>query len=395
MLLDKFKSKLGVFLVLLLVFTSLLGCVSATSVFLTSDNIGGSDNDFDMLNEIRDYIIELSDGKLDVVVDPQASTPGEGTRAIESSCDVSVNFAAVDCGNLKLLAKFSSGSDKQVIFVNTGNLDLENRKFIKRAWDDNYSETSFAAIASPSKFLNDAGISYIQPLKKFPNAASDGVYTRSQSDVNKYIAQEVVDSINSYDASQSKSYDESLILKHNLQPQVMAEASSEYLQSNITDSSSNDTYNSYTQSQLLYLTSSYLNGSALNDPAHYDAPSNPLKYSFLTKDSYSYYDYVAMASQTQEYMNTNGRAPDYITYEGAYIGYYDLLYNFAKITQNHTTNSQMGFDRYYSFDKTNDSMLINMLPVAIVGIIILVVLYAIRSILRRRARNNRRRRRGY
>ncbi|MCI5867716.1 MAG: pseudomurein-binding repeat-containing protein [Methanosphaera sp.] len=389
---SKFKSKMELFIVLILVFASVLQCVSATSVFLTSDNIGGSDNDFEMLNEIKDYIMEFSNGKLDVIVDPESSTPGEGTRAIESNCDVSVNFAAVDCGNLKLLAKYSAGSDKQVIFVNTGNLDLESRDFIKRAWDDNYSETSFAAIASPSKFLDDAGISYIQPLKKFPNAASDGVYTRSQSDVNKYIAQEVVNSINSYDASESKSYDESLILKHNLQPQVMAEASSAYLESNTTDSSMNDTYNSYSQAQLLYLTSSYLNGSALVDPKDYDAPSNPLKYSFLTKDSYSYYDYVNMAKTTQQYMNENGRAPDYITYEGAYIGYYDLLYNFAKITQNHTTNSQMGFDRYYSFDKSNDSILINMLPVAIVGIIVLVVLYAIRSIFRRRSQRNRRRR---
>ena len=389
---SKFKSKMELFIVLILVFASVLQCVSATSVFLTSDNIGGSDNDFEMLNEIKDYIMEFSNGKLDVIVDPESSTPGEGTRAIESNCDVSVNFAAVDCGNLKLLAKYSAGSDKQVIFVNTGNLDLESRDFIKRAWDDNYSETSFAAIASPSKFLDDAGISYIQPLKKFPNAASDGVYTRSQSDVNKYIAQEVVNSINSYDASESKSYDESLILKHNLQPQVMEEASSAYLESNTTDSSMNDTYNSYSQAQLLYLTSSYLNGSALVDPKDYDAPSNPLKYSFLTKDSYSYYDYVNMAKTTQQYMNENGRAPDYITYEGAYIGYYDLLYNFAKITQNHTTNSQMGFDRYYSFDKSNDSILINMLPVAIVGIIVLVVLYAIRSIFRRRSQRNRRRR---
>ena len=94
---SKFKSKMELFIVLILVFASVLQCVSATSVFLTSDNIGGSDNDFEMLNEIKDYIMEFSNGKLDVIVDPESSTPGEGTRAIESNCDVSVNFAAVDC----------------------------------------------------------------------------------------------------------------------------------------------------------------------------------------------------------------------------------------------------------------------------------------------------------
>ena len=41
------------------------------------------------------------------------------------------------------------------------------------------------------------------------------------------------------------------------------------------------------------------------------------------------------------YMDANGKAPDSIEYNGAHISYYDLLYNFAKITQNHTDAKQL------------------------------------------------------
>jgi hypothetical protein len=70
-------------------------------------------------------------------------------------------------------------------------------------------------------------------------------------------------------------------------------------------------------------------------------------------------------------MDANGRAPDSIEYEGAHIGYYDLLYNFAKITQNHTDAKHMGFNKEYSFDKVNDSFLLKAFPF----ILILFVLF--------------------
>lgn len=372
-------------LISLLMITLLLTqAATATSLFLTSDNIGGEVNDQDMLYSIKQYIEQYSNGQITVTVDPLAPSPGEGTRAIESTSDVSVNLAASDPGNFIILSKYASNSDKQIIFVNIGDLDLDERNFIRRAWDDNYSTSTFAGINTPGQFLNSAGIEYIQPLKEYSDKASNGLYTHSDNDVNRYIAQQIVDKINSN--QQSKSYAESMIVTHSLNPSVMAKSSQQLINSQETEYTS--TYGGYTAPQLLYLTSMYLNGNGLTNPSNYENPDSPLTYSLFTKDSYSIYDYMAMAGMVKTYMDENNKAPDYINYEGAYISYYDLTYNFAKITQNHTSASTMDFDHSYHFDKTHSSIIIDFMPFIIVIIILLIVYLAIRRI---RNRNRRRR----
>lgn len=375
------------YLISLLIITFLLiQSATATSIFLTSDNIGGENNDQHMLESIKQYIEEYSNGQMTVIIDPQAPSPGEGTRAIESDSDVSVNLAASDPGNFQLLSNYAASSDKQIIFVNIGDYDLEEREFIRRAWDDNYSNTSFAGINNPGKFLNTAGIEYIQPLKQYNDKSSNGLYTRSDDEVNKYIAQQIVQKVNNN--QQSKSYASNLIVTHNLNPSVMAQSSSQLVDSQDTEYTS--TYNGYTAPQLLYLTSMYLNGNGLTNPSNYENPSSPMTYSLFTKDSYTIYDYMAMAGIVKTYMDENAKAPDYINYDGAYISYYDLTYNFAKITQNHTTSSHMDFEYSYHFDKVHSSIFIDFMPF-IVGIIILLILYlAIRRIINKR-RNRRRR----
>ncbi len=380
------KKKTTFLIITIILMASIVQNVSATSVFLTSDNVGSEDNDLEMLESIKNYVEEISNGKYEVIIDDQSPSPGEGTRAVEGDYDVCVNFAAVDCGNFQVLAKGSQTQDKQIIFVNTGNLNLENRSYIRRAWDDNYSQINFAGILQPGKFLNDAGIQYIQPLIEYPNKAIDGSYTKSDDEVNKYIAQEIINDIENY-SNQSKTYNNNLIITHQLSPSKMALSSKSLINSN--DSQMNETYNSYTAPQLLYLTASYLNGSSLEEPNNYEQPESPMKYSLFTKSSYTYYDYVNMASIVQDYMNTNKKAPDYIKYEGAYIGYYDLVYNFAKITQNHTTSSNMDFARSYTFDKVNSSILIDIAPFAVVILAILLVLYAIKKVLRYKYRKRR------
>jgi hypothetical protein len=133
----------------------------------------------------------------------------------------------------------------------------------------------------------------------------------------------------------------------------------------------NGTYGNYSAAQLLYQASSYLNGNGLDIPKAMAEPENPMGISFLVKDKYSIYDYINMAGIVRNYMDANGRAPDSIEYEGAHIGYYDLLYNFAKITQNHTDAKHMSFNKEYSFDKVNDSFLLKAFPF----ILILFVLF--------------------
>ncbi len=371
------KKQVAIILLAILIIAPTIENVSATTVFLTSDNIIDSTTDVDMLNAIKNYIQEISDGKITAVVDSQAPGPGEGTRAIESDSDVSVNLAASCAGNFLVLANYAVSSNKQIIFVNTGDFDLNQADSLRRAWDDDYSSTNFAGINSPGKFLNESGISYIQPLQKYPDAGPDGYLSKNSDEVNKYIAQCIVEDVNNYN-NQSKTLDENLIVKHQLSPSQMATASSQYLESD----DSQDSFNGFDSAQLLYLTSSYLNGNGLKNPGNFEEPSSPLKYSLFTKSSYSIYDYMKMGGLVKSYMDENGQAPNYINYDGAYISYYDLQYNFAKITENHTDSNHMEFNKEYSFDKVNDSILIDILPFIIIILIIIAIVIIIRRIRR-------------
>ena len=237
------KKQIAIIILAILLLASVIQDVSAaTTVFLTSDNIMGTNDDADMLNSIKTYIEEISNGKINVIVDSQSPGPGEGTRAIEADSNVSVVFAAVDPGNFLVLSKYSTATtDKQIIFVNTGDYDLDTAESLRRAWDDNYSKTIFAGINNPGTFLNDAGISYIQPLKEYPDAGSDGIINQNNDDVNKYIAQEIVNNINSYDST--KHYDNNLVITHKLAPSNMAHGSQSLLET--SDNEMKGTYNSY------------------------------------------------------------------------------------------------------------------------------------------------------
>ena len=367
---------------LLLIFLLLSSCISevsaTTTIFLTSDNIIGENEDINMLNSIKAYIEEISNGEIKVIVDDEAPGPGEGTRAIESGANVSVNLAAADAGNFLILAKYSANTYKQIIFVNTGDFDLDESSSLRRAWDDDYSSTIFAGINYPGKFLNHSGISYIQPLKEYPEAGPEGYLNQYNENVNKYIAEEIVKKIGTED---SKYLDTDLIITHNISPSKMAKASQTLIESD--DKEMDNTYNSYSAPQLLYMTSSYLNGNGLEIPKNYEKPTNPQEYSILSKDSYSIYDYMKMGGIVKQYMDDTGKAPDYIEYEGGKISYYDLVYNFAKITQNHTDNSNMDFAREYHFDKVNESILISILPYVLTIIIIMLICTGYRKIRRK------------
>lgn len=361
-------------------------CVSATTVFLTSDSIGGNDNDITMLESIKSNIEELSGGQLTVVIDSNAPGPGEGTRAIESGADVSVNLANVCAGNLLILAKYAVNSDNQIIYVNTGDFDLDDgENYIRRAWDDDYSSGIFAGINNPGQFLRDAGIEYIQPMKEYPDKSHSGSYTQSNDEVNRYIAQQIINKINQN--KKDKSYDNGLVVTHSIDTSKMAQASNELMAAE--DTQYNDTYNSYTAPQLLYLTSMYLNGNGLQEPDNYEQPDNPWSSSLFAKDSYKISDYMKMGGIVKNYMDENNKAPDYIQYEGAYIAYPDLVHNFAKVTENHTDSSHMNFDNAYKFEKVNHSLLFDILPFAIIFFVLIIVYAIIRKIIRSRFRRRR------
>lgn len=378
------KKKLLMIILMSVLLLSFIQTASATTVFLTSDHIGSESNDLNMLNSVKNYIEEISNGQLEVIVDSEAPSPGEGTRAIESDADVSVNFAANCAGNFLILSKAKQNIDKQIIFVNVGNFDLDNADFIRRAWDDDYSSEYFAGIKNPGIFLKESGIDYIQPLKQYPNAGE--IYKSSDDEINRYIAQEIVDKV--YNRNTNNYYDENLIVTHNMHPSKMAQASKELVDSD--DYTYGETYDSYSAPQILYMTSSYLNGNGLSEPKDFNQPENPWEYSILASDSYSIYEYMEMASIVKSFMDENGRAPNYIKYGGSYLAYPDLVYNFARISENHTDASHMDFATNYRFDKVHSSLLLDLLPALIAIVVIAILCKFINSLKNRKSRNRRR-----
>ena len=359
------KKQIAILLLAILIIAPLVQDVAASkTVYITSDNIIDHDTDVKMLNSIKKYIEEISGGNLQVIVDNQAPGPGEGYRAIQVTSDISICLAASDAGNYYQLAKNSANTDKQFVLINTGDYDLDNHSnYLRRAWDDNYSNESLMGIRDPGTLLKNSGIYYIQPLKEFPNNGKNGYIDRYDEEMNKKIAQDIVDIVNGH-ANDTKILSDNLIVTNKISPSAMANASKALINSN--DTEMNGTYGNYTAAQLLYQTSSYLNGNGLDIPRSFNGPEKPMGISFLVKDSYSIYDYINMAGIVKNYMDENGRAPDSIEYDGAHISYYDLLYNFAKITQNHTDAKHMGFNQEYKFEKVNDSILLHIFPFVLI-----------------------------
>lgn len=375
------KKGIVILLMALLIIAPVIQDVSASkTVFLTSDSLNDHDTDLNMLKSIKEYIEEFSEGNLQVIVDNEAPAPGEGWRAIQVTSDISICFSASDAGNYLQLAQATTNSNKTIIFVNTGDYDLDNHSnFLRRAWDDNYSNESLAGLHDPGTFMKNAGIFYLQPTKEFPQNVHDGNLVRSDDAMNRRLAEQIVEIVEN-NGDVNKTLSEDMIVTNMISPAGMANASKMLVESG--DNEMKGPYGSYSTPQLLYQISCYLDGTGIDIPKKYAEPENPQGISFLTRGSYSVYDYFKMGGIVKNYMDEHGRAPDSIEYEGAHIGYYDLVYNFAKITQNHTDAKHMGFEREYQFEKVNDSILLQILPFALI-LLVLIIAYKIYKKFRR------------
>ena len=195
------KKQIAILIMAILIVAPIVQDVTAAkTVFITSDNVIDQEHDLKVLNSIKSYIEEISGGKLQVIVDNQAPAPGEGWRSIEVTSDVSIDLAASDAGNYLQLGTASANSNKQIIFVNVGDYDLDNHtNFLRRSWDDNYSNESLAGMQDPGTFLKNSGIYYVQPAKEFPNNVRNGVIDTYDEEMNRQIAQEIVDIINTHE----------------------------------------------------------------------------------------------------------------------------------------------------------------------------------------------------
>lgn len=244
------KKEIAILIMAILIVAPLVQDVAASkTVFLTSDSIMDHDTNVKILNSIKSHIEEISGGELQVIIDNEAPAPGEGWRAISVTSDVSICLAASDAGNYLQLGEGTANSDKQIVFINTGDYDLDNHSnYLRRAWDDNYSNETLAGMRDPGTFLKNAGIYYIQPLKEFPNIGDKGNLDKYDEEANKQIAQEIVDIINNH-GNDTKVLSEDLVVRNHISPRGMANASKMLVESG--DKEMKGPYGSYSSPQLL------------------------------------------------------------------------------------------------------------------------------------------------
>ena len=338
----------------------LLGCcflfvnaASAVDVFLTSDSISGnSSQDVNNLHSIENYVEKnttlQNDTPTTVTVDPKAPKPGEGERAVDSAKTggVAVYLAASCPGTIKAVAYKASRTNKGVIFVNVGSLNLKTTAVLRRSWDDNFSDMYFAGIKNPYQFLRNAGVWVIQP-----NVDCAG---GTQDEKNRFIANgisAIIANNPGLTSCNGRVYSASLILKHQVSPATVAKIANGIYTSNYYKKPIKSSYSGYRTSTFLLMVTDYMNG-AIYKPIYVANPTNSRVVSTysgtLTKT-----DCRAIASIVNSYMRKYRRAPNYVAYGGKIIGFKDLLLMYATMTRSHTTKSKMTLPKRYTFKRVS------------------------------------------
>lgn len=327
-----------------------INAVSAVDVFITSDSISGDKKtDVKNLNSVKSNIENGTlKGKVNVTVDSQAPHPGEGERALSKSKTggAAVYLAASCPGAMKAVAQKAKSSQKVVIFVNVGKLNLKKTYVLRRAWDDNFSDLRFAGIKYPYKFLRSAGIYVIQPN-------IDCAYG-TQAQKNKFIADQISkilssNSMNTLTSTSGRYYNSKLVLTHKVSPTTVAKISNAIYKTNKSKKRIKTQYYGYSTPRYLLMVTYYMNG-AIYKPIKLKGP----KKSSIRSTYYgtlSRTDIRSVASTVNRFMKKYKRAPSYVRFKGKIIGYKDLLLMYSTITKSHTSKSRMVLPNSYKFKK--------------------------------------------
>lgn len=309
-------------------------------IYITCDNFISESTDKLMLNSINKAI----DGSATVIIDPYSPNPGEAPRAIKNAPNGTAAYiAAADPGSMvDLVEGVHDGYLKtyvqklnSIVFVNYGNINLENTSYLPRSYDDNYSSPYFAGLYSPSTFLNDAGIDLIQPnigtssQKEEINKIASGLVSVSQSSNKKFL---------------NTGYNSALIGVHQINPAKVAYGSQSIL---------NDETPDMGYSKWMYLVSQYVSGYPIENNTQTFSKSK------IADDS-TYFgvliidEYREVGKTTADYMESNNTVPKFIKVDGTTFSQSDLQYIFARLTYDHTSRQNMTFPKYIFVNKSNE-----------------------------------------
>ena len=310
------------------------------TIYITSDNFISESTDKEMLNDIKKAISTSAN----VIIDPNSPKPGEAPRAVENAPNGTAAYiAAADPGSIVDLVngikngylKASAQKLNAIVFVNYGNINLENTSYLPRAYDDNYSSPYFAGLYSPSSFLNSAGIDLIQPnvgtssQKEEIDKIANGLVNITQSSNKKFL---------------NSSYNSGLIGIHQINPEKVAYGS----QSVINYKTPEMGYSNW-----MYLVSQYVSGYPIKNSTSKFSKSklagDNTYFGVLTID-----EYRDVGKSVSDYMAANNTVPNSIKVDGVKYSQSDLQYIFSRLTYDHTSRGNMTFPKYIFVNKSNE-----------------------------------------
>ena len=309
-------------------------------IYITSDDFISESTDKEMLNNIKKAI----SGSANVIIDENSPKPGEAPRTVKNAPGgIAAYIAAADPGSMAdLVNGIKKGylkADAQklngIVFINYGNVNLENTSYMPRSYDDNYSNPLFAGLYSPASFLEDAGIGLIQP----------NIGTSSQQEETDKIAAGLIDAAYSSNKNQLNSnYNSGLIGTHQIDPENVAYASQSVLKGKNPEMG---------YSKWMYLASQYVSGYPIKNNDEKFSKSNlsgdSTYFGVLTID-----EYRTTGKTVSEYMESNKTVPKSIKVEGKTLRKPDLEYIFARLTYDHTSRQNMTFPKYIFINRSNE-----------------------------------------
>lgn len=300
------------------------------NIYLTSDSITGTTADKELMIKIKNAI----GSSANVIIDSSSPGPNEAARAIKNAPNGIAAYIAAACpgtiydivtGVKTGYLKNDASDLKGIVFINYGKINLANTSYLGRSWDDNFSNTYFAGIYSPSQYIKSSGISLIEPRV--------GTSTEDQR-VNK-IASGLIYSAyyaNKEHLSSSDSATTSLA-KHQINPTTLSSDAQKIINGQNT---------TMDRAIWIYLSSQYIAGLPITNSTAVLSDSSASSASTFS-GTLNRTEYKDAAARVYAYMKTNKKAPSSVTVKGKTLNINDYSKMFAQVIYKHTEKKYMVF----------------------------------------------------
>ena len=281
-----------------------------------------------------------------MVIDPQSPNPFEASRIPKYAAEHKQNNSITGKCVALYIAYYCSGTTYDLVegtqgylkkytdlldglcFAYYGDIQVNESDFIRRAWDDNFSDERFAGLYYPYKYMTEGGLGFIQAKKNGAN----------RTQMIKTIAEGVLEyaqTANKIHVTSNHSELKKYIAWHDFSPVELAIDANNLLNGKATN---------LDLSKWIYHTSQYIGAQPIrNTIKNITLPITYIESSFNDSFSLTRLDYRAVINQIREYIEENDAAPAHITYNDKLININDYCYMLANIISKHTNKTNVTF----------------------------------------------------